>query len=234
MRSFICAQLRRYERQQRERVWTDDDEQPKAGDVQVGVLGLGVLGQDAAAKLKALGFKVAGWSASPKSLPGLACFSGADGLKRLLAQTDMLVVLLPLTEATRGIVNASLLAQLRQGGPLGGPILINAGRGGLQVEADILAALDSGALQGRFARRVRARAAAEGFAPVDASGGLCEPAQRGGVLARGDRRFRRPADRGSRARRAARPCGRSAARLLSRARRSARSTRRDRASGADA
>ncbi len=141
-------QLRRYERQQRERVWTDDDEQPKAGDVQVGVLGLGVLGKDATAKLKALGFKVAGWSLSPKSLPGVACFSGADGLKRLLAKTDMLVVLLPLTEATRGIVNASLLAQLRQGGPLGGPILINAGRGGLQVEADILAALDSGALHG--------------------------------------------------------------------------------------
>jgi glyoxylate/hydroxypyruvate reductase len=141
-------QLRRYERQQRERVWLDDDDQPKAGDIQVGVLGLGVLGQDAAAKLKALGFKVAGWSASPKSLPGVDCFSGSDGLKRLLEQTDMLVVLLPLTEATRGIVNASLLSQLTQGGPLGGPIVINAGRGGLQVEGDILAALDSGALRG--------------------------------------------------------------------------------------
>ena len=112
------------------------------------MLGLGVLGQDAAAKLKTLGFKVAGWSSSPKSLPGIVCFSGAEGLKRLLEQTDMLVVLLPLTEATRGIVDASLLAQLRQGGPLGGPILINAGRGGLQVEADILAALDLGALHG--------------------------------------------------------------------------------------
>jgi glyoxylate/hydroxypyruvate reductase A len=141
-------QLRRYERQQRERLWADDAEQPKAGDVQVGVVGLGVMGQDAAAKLKALGFKVAGWSASQKSLPGIACFSGADGLEALLAQTDMLVVLLPLTEATRGIVDASLLARLKQGGPLGGPILINAGRGGLQVEADILAALDSGRLQG--------------------------------------------------------------------------------------
>jgi glyoxylate/hydroxypyruvate reductase len=119
-------QLRRYERQQRERVWTDDDEQPRAAEVQVGVLGLGVLGQDAAAKLNTLGFKVAGWSSTPKSLPGIVCFSGA----------------------THGIVDASLLAQLRQGGPLGGPILINAGRGGLQVEADILAALDSGALHG--------------------------------------------------------------------------------------
>jgi glyoxylate/hydroxypyruvate reductase A len=141
-------QLRRYEGQQRERVWEDDDQQPKAGDIQIGLLGLGVMGKDAATKLKALGFKVVGWSASPKSLPGVACFSGEDGLKRLLAQTDMLVVLLPLTEATRGIVNASLLAQLNQTGPLGGPILINAGRGGLQVEADVLAALDSGALKG--------------------------------------------------------------------------------------
>ena len=134
-------QLRRYERQQRERLWADDDKQPKAGDVQVGVLGLGVMGKDAAAKLNALGFKVAGWSASPKSLPGVVCFSGAEGLKRLLAQTDVLVVLLPLTEATRGIIDASLLSQLKGDGPLGGPILINAGRGGLQVEADILAAL---------------------------------------------------------------------------------------------
>jgi glyoxylate/hydroxypyruvate reductase len=141
-------QLRRYERQQSERVWADDDQQPKASDIQIGVLGLGVMGKDAVAKLKALGFKVAGWSASPKSLSDVICCSGADGLKRMLGQTDMLVVLLPLTEVTRGIVNASLLSQLKRDGPLGGPILINAGRGGLQVEADILAALDSGALKG--------------------------------------------------------------------------------------
>jgi glyoxylate/hydroxypyruvate reductase A len=141
-------QLRRYERQQNERVWADDDEQPKASDIQIGVLGLGVMGKDAATKLKALGFKVAGWSATPKSLPGIACFAGADGLKLLLAQTDMLVVLLPLTEATHGMINASLLSQLNRDWRLRGPILINAGRGGLQVEADILAALDTGALKG--------------------------------------------------------------------------------------
>ncbi len=60
----------------------------------------------------------------------------------------MLVVLLPLTPETRGMLNASLFSRLKQGGPLGGPVLINAGRGGLQVEADILAALDSGVLKG--------------------------------------------------------------------------------------
>ena len=95
-----------------------------------------------------MGFRVAGWSATPKSVAGIECFSGADGLKALLAKTDILVVLLPLTHATRGLLNASLFAQLRQGGRLGGPILINAGRGGLQVEADILAALDAGVLKG--------------------------------------------------------------------------------------
>jgi glyoxylate/hydroxypyruvate reductase A len=141
-------QLRRYESQQRERIWEDDDQQPKASDIQIGVLGLGVMGKDAVAKLKTLGFKVAGWSASPKWLPSVVCFSGADGLERMLAQTDTLVVLLPLTDATRGIINASLLSELKRDGPLGGPILINAGRGGLQVEADILTALDSGALKG--------------------------------------------------------------------------------------
>ena len=80
--------------------------------------------------------------------PGSLAFRAPTGSRASLAQTDMLVVLLPLTEATRGIINASLLSQLRRDGPLGGPILINAGRGGLQVEADILAALDSGALKG--------------------------------------------------------------------------------------
>jgi glyoxylate/hydroxypyruvate reductase len=141
-------QLRRYEHQQRERVWADDDDQPTAAEVQVGMLGLGVLGADAALKLGALGFRVAGWSASQKSLPGVAGFHGPDGLDRLLAITDMLIVLLPLTDATRGMIDASFLSRLRQGGRLGGPVLINAGRGGLQVEADILAALDSGRLKG--------------------------------------------------------------------------------------
>ena len=141
-------QFRRYERQQRERIWADDAGQPKASDVEVGVLGLGVLGMDAAMKLKAVGFRVAGWSTTPKSAPGVECFHGADGLDALLARTDMLVVLLPLTQATRGMLDAALFARLKRGGPLGGPVMINAGRGGLQVEADILAALEEGVLKG--------------------------------------------------------------------------------------
>ena len=65
----------------------------------------------------------------------------------MLAETDILVCLLPLTSATRGILDARLIARLARDGRLGGPVLVNAGRGGLQVEADILAALESGALK---------------------------------------------------------------------------------------
>ena len=141
-------QARRYERQQRERIWDEDDDQPAASDVRVGVLGLGALGRDAALKLAALGFQVAAWSAGAKKAPGIACFDGPAGLEAMLARSDILVCLLPLTAATRGILNARLFAKLPRDGRLGGPILINAGRGGLQVEADIAAALDSGALKG--------------------------------------------------------------------------------------
>jgi glyoxylate/hydroxypyruvate reductase A len=91
---------------------------------------------------------VAGWSRSPKSVEGLATFAGEDGMAAFLARTDILVSLLPLTPETKGTINAALLAGLAQDGRLGGPFLINAGRGGLQVEADIMAALEAGTLKG--------------------------------------------------------------------------------------
>jgi glyoxylate/hydroxypyruvate reductase A len=141
-------QQRRYDRQQREKLWDDDRNQPAARSVRVGVMGLGELGQDAARKLAVMGFDVAGWSRSPKTIEGLQTFSGEDGMKAFLGRTDILVSLLPLTPDTRGIINAGMLAGLAQSGRLGGPFLINAGRGGLQVADDILAALDAGTLKG--------------------------------------------------------------------------------------
>ena len=141
-------QQRRYDAQQSQKSWDDDRNQPAARSVRVGIMGLGELGQDAARKLAVMGFDVAGWSRSPKSVEGLATFAGAAGMTPFLARTDILVSLLPLTPETRGTINATLLAGLAQDGRLGGPFLINAGRGGLQVEADILAALDSGTLKG--------------------------------------------------------------------------------------
>jgi glyoxylate/hydroxypyruvate reductase len=137
---------RRYEEQQRQRLWLDDRFQPGAQHVRIGVMGLGVLGRDAARKLTVMGFDVAGWSRSPHSVEGIEAFAGEEGLTRLLARTDILVCLLPLTGATRGILNRSLFERLARDGRLGGPIVINAGRGGLQVEADILACLDEGIL----------------------------------------------------------------------------------------
>ena len=126
-------------------VW-DPLEQWAASAVRVGIMGLGVLGEDAALKLKMLGFQVAGWSRSAKEIDGIDCYSGSDGLDEFLARTDILVALLPLTDETRGILNAGLFAKLAKEGPLGGPVLVNAGRGGLQVEADILTSLDKGDL----------------------------------------------------------------------------------------
>ena len=140
-------QQRMYDWQQDQQIWGEDVELPAAAEVRVGVLGLGLLGADAAQKLATIGFDVAGWSRTPRGIDGIACFHGEDGLDALLARTDILVALLPLTPQTRGILNARLFASLAPDGRLGGPILLNAGRGGLQVEADILTALDEGVLK---------------------------------------------------------------------------------------
>lgn len=117
-----------------------------ASEISVGVMGLGTLGRDAAEVLNRLGFRVVGWSASPKSLPGIECFSGQAGLKEFLARTNILVCLLPLTPETRHILNRSVFSQLDRNSPLGAPVLVNAGRGGLQNEADLLSCLDDGTL----------------------------------------------------------------------------------------
>ena len=140
-------QQRMYDWQQSEKLWSDDPLQPAARDVRIGIMGMGVLGQDAARKLKMIGFDVAGWARTAKALPGIETFSGKEELGLFLARTDILVALLPLTPDTRGIIDAGLIRKLARDGRLGGPILLNAGRGGLQVERDILACLDDGSLR---------------------------------------------------------------------------------------
>jgi len=119
-----------------------------AGAVSVGVMGLGTLGADAADALRRIGFRVAGWSRSPRQIEGIACFDGAQGLEPFLRRTDILVCLLPLTPDTRHVLNRDLFTKLNRDSPLGAPVLINAGRGGLQNEADILQCLDDGTLGG--------------------------------------------------------------------------------------
>ncbi|KGF70157.1 2-hydroxyacid dehydrogenase [Hoeflea sp. BAL378] len=136
----------RYRAQQAARIWHEDRSQKAAADITVGIMGLGELGRDAAAKLRVLGFQVSGWARTQKQLEGVTCYAGAEGLLPFLASADIFVVLLPLTPDTRNILDRSLFSRMTKRGPLGAPVLINAGRGGLQNEADILAALDEGLL----------------------------------------------------------------------------------------
>ncbi|MDE2383871.1 MAG: glyoxylate/hydroxypyruvate reductase A [Alphaproteobacteria bacterium] len=138
-------QQRRLDASQAKGVW-EGFAQHAAGDLCVGIMGLGVLGQDAARKLAMMGFRVRGWSRSPKNVAGVESFAGAEGLDAFLAGTDILVCLLPATAETDGILNRALFARLSRKGPLGGPVLINAGRGRQQNEDDILACLEDGTL----------------------------------------------------------------------------------------
>jgi len=130
---------------QREKRWAPKFQWP-ASAISVGIMGLGTLGSNAAEVLRRLGFRVSGWSRAPRQIDGIDCFHGNAQLDAFLQRTDILVCLLPLTPDTRHILNRGLLAKLNRNSPLGAPVLINAGRGGLQNEADILACLDDGIL----------------------------------------------------------------------------------------
>ncbi|ANL32346.1 2-hydroxyacid dehydrogenase [Rhizobium phaseoli] len=120
---------------------------PEAAEVTVGVMGLGVLGQDAVAKLKVMGFNVIGWSRTRKEINGIETFDARE-LDAFLARTDILVGLLPLTPDTTGFYDSGLFKKLRRDGALGRPVFINAGRGRSQIEADIVSAIRDGILGG--------------------------------------------------------------------------------------
>ena len=130
---------------QRAKRWAPKSQWP-AGAISVGIMGLGVLGAHAAEVLRHVGFRVAGWSRSERKIDGVDCFHGEAGLDAFLRRTDILVCLLPLTPDTRHVLNRGVFAKLNRTSPMGAPVLINAGRGGLQNEADILACLDDGTL----------------------------------------------------------------------------------------
>lgn len=138
-------QQRRLDANQAAKIW-DNFPQHAASALRVGVMGLGVLGADAARKLSLMGFPAAGWSRTRKTLEGVDCYAGATELDAFLARTDVLICLLPATPETDAILNRKLFQKLARSGPFGAPILINAGRGRQQNEADILVALDAGEL----------------------------------------------------------------------------------------
>lgn len=135
--------MRLYQAQQRDTHWQQHEDRGNVRRPTVGVLGLGEMGGTVAARLSAFGYAVRGWSRSPRSLDGVTTFAGNEALPTFLSGCDVLVSMLPLTESTRGLINAALLAQLPRGA-----FLVNAGRGGHLVDAEVLAALDSGQLGG--------------------------------------------------------------------------------------
>jgi glyoxylate/hydroxypyruvate reductase A len=147
MTEYVVLHVLRYHRRmpelealQRRSEW-NELESPPAWERKVGILGMGVLGGDAAEKLAIMGFDVAGWSNSPKQIAGVKSLTGEKGFAELLARSEIIVCLLPLTSTTRGILNKKTFAQMRRGA-----FLINAARGGHVVETDLLAALDTGQL----------------------------------------------------------------------------------------
>ncbi len=121
--------------------------QPAAKDVCVGIMGLGIMGAHSAGVLKAIGFQVMGWSRSPKQPDGIKTFSGMENLDMFLSETDILVCLLPHTPDTHHLITTAFLKKLARTSVLGGPILINAGRGKCQVDADVFSALQDGTLK---------------------------------------------------------------------------------------
>jgi glyoxylate/hydroxypyruvate reductase A len=136
--------LYRYRTQQAEGRWLPL-RQYMASERSIGILGLGALGQHVAARLLQFGFRVSGWSRHRRKVEGVDCFSGQDGLDALLARSDALVCLLPLTAETRGILDARALGLL----PVGA-CLINVARGAHVVDTDLLGALDAGRLAHAF------------------------------------------------------------------------------------
>ena len=149
MAEYVCHALIRffrefdaYERQQRESRWHPRRPHVRS-EFPVGVMGLGALGARVAQAVQQFDFPVLGWSRTPRDLPGVHCFHGDAGLPDFLQGTRVLVSLLPLTPATRGILNRQTLEQIQLAG-----YVINVARGGLLVEDDLRALLDEGHLAG--------------------------------------------------------------------------------------
>lgn len=149
MAEYVChavirhfRELDGYERDCAQGQWSFRKPQLRE-DFPVGVMGLGVLGTRVAAALQVFEFPVVGWSRTPRQVPGVKCFAGAEQFDAFLAATRILVCLVPLTPDTEGILNRDTLSKLKPGG-----YLINVARGGHLVEEDLVPLIDAGQLAG--------------------------------------------------------------------------------------
>ncbi len=133
-----------YARQQAKADWTQHDV-ARISKCRVGVMGLGALGAAVATALTQLGFAVSGWSRTMKAIDGITTYAGAETLNEFLGQSDILVCMLPRTAETEGVLNGNTLSQLPKNAAV-----INAARGAMIVEADLLRLIDTGHLRGAF------------------------------------------------------------------------------------
>ncbi|MCP2044910.1 glyoxylate/hydroxypyruvate reductase A [Pontibacter sp. HSC-36F09] len=149
MATFVTAQvlnhvrgLHRYKEAQRSHTWKQHSYK-RTADVVIGVMGMGVLGMHTAQQLNKLGFKVHGWSRTPKLLEGVGTFAGTEELTTFLGKADILICLLPLTSQTANILNKDTLGKLPKGA-----YVINVARGEHLVDEDLIELLDQGHLSG--------------------------------------------------------------------------------------
>jgi glyoxylate/hydroxypyruvate reductase A len=132
-----------FDTMQRQGKWQQRMLAKPSRDTRIGILGLGDIGATIAESLLPFDFQLLGWSRSRKSVPGVKSFAGKDELPQFLSQCDYVVCVLPLTDDTRGIMNADFFAHLPKDA-----FVINVARGGHLIEEDLIAALDSGHLSG--------------------------------------------------------------------------------------
>lgn len=138
---YLQRDMPAYRDQQAKHIWQERDYR-HPNDMTIGVLGLGELGSEASKYLIRAGFNVMGWSRSQKSIDGVTCVSGSDGLNQLFQSSDIIACVVPLTPQTSGLINADAFAKMKQG-----VSIINFARGAVINAEDLLSALDSGQVE---------------------------------------------------------------------------------------
>jgi phosphoglycerate dehydrogenase-like enzyme len=127
---------------QRERRWTRRVSEPLAGKT-LGILGLGAIGREVARKAAALELRVIGTRRAPAPMPHVERVYGPGEVGEVLAASDFVLLLLPVTAETRGYMNAARLALMKPTA-----YLLNFGRGELVADADLVEAVKSRTIAG--------------------------------------------------------------------------------------
>ena len=139
---YVAKPLDQARRQQERSEWKRLVPEPLAGKT-LGIIGLGTIGTDLAHKAGVLGMRVIGVKRAPEPVPGVDAVHTLDQLEVVLAQSDFVVLLLPVTPATENVVNAGTLKHMKKSA-----WLFNFARGALVVDADLIAAAENGTIAG--------------------------------------------------------------------------------------